>query len=342
MSVGNMALPFASRNLLLEAPMHSMLEQLQLAIDPLIPLYLLIDPLVGEPLGSIAGVRAGADPHAQREQAWGRAITPVVLAKTVALPSHQHPYLVTLQGRDDPLLALTLRIAQTEHGAAQANGLEGEGGAAHRIAGCLQTELRAAELADSLSAMCRVNTSARTNATYLRMADRRVLDLLCHVLGAARVAGQFGRLQSWTYLDPHGQIRCLQSTGEQGRPIHLDDQEWQRLERGEMLHRTIAKFLGESARAPASRPQALYPAAEYALADAASAARRWPHRFIGRDDETTWAALLLLYPSVHRLPAVRALLETPESKDEPAEPLRYLHRQIAELAQAAEADRSTR
>ncbi|CAN7628822.1 DUF4123 domain-containing protein [Pseudoduganella sp. LjRoot289] len=315
--------------------MLSRLDELRAGVDALTPLFVLVDPMVGEPLPGMGTSDAGADARALREQAWGREIVPIVLARTIALPAHQHPYLVRLHGPDDPLLELTLDIADGERLAAQSRGLDGEGRAAHRIGGWMQSSMHFEELAAILSAMCRVNTDAHTKATYLRLADRRALDLLCHVAGDSRVASQFGRLQSWAYLDAFGRLRRLRSRDERPEPLRLSAAEWRQMERGEMLHRTIAQWLGETLCGEGAPPQTVYPSAEIAVSNAASAARKWPHRFENSTDETVWAALSMLHPAMPQLPAVLALLDDRGTEDEPPEPLRYLHRDLSAIAQQA-------
>lgn len=301
--------------------MPSKLEQLRQGIDPLTPLFVLIDPMAGEPLPG--------------QQLWEREIVPVVLAKTIELPPHQHPYLVQLRGPDDPLLDVSLQLAEAERAASQSGGLDGEGRAAHRIGGWLQSSMQTEALAHIIANMCLLKTDAYTKAAYLRLADRRVLDLLRHVVGDNRVAGQFGRLQSWDYLDPAGRLRRLRSSDEQAGPLRLSAAEWQRLTRGELLHRTVAQWLGAIAQTDGVPPEALYPAAENAVINAASAAKTWPHRFKTAGDETVWAALSLLHPSLPHSHAVLKLLADPGSEAEPPEPLRYLHHDVSAIAEQA-------
>ncbi|GJJ02304.1 hypothetical protein RugamoR64_28420 [Duganella rhizosphaerae] len=269
------------------------------------------------------------------QQLWEREIVPVVLPKAIALPSHQHPYLVQLRGPDDPLLELSLDLAEGERTASQSGGLDGEGRAAHRIGGWLQSSMQPEALADIVATMCLLKTDAYTKAAYLRLADRRVLDLLCHVVGCNRVASQFGRLQSWDYLDPAGRLRRLRSSDEQAGPLRLSAAEWQRLARGELLHRTLAQWLGAIAQMDGVPPEALYVATENAVTNAASAAKTWPHRFKTSGDETVWAALSLLHPSLPHSHAVLKLLADPGSEAEPPEPLRYLHHDVSAIAEQA-------
>jgi len=160
-------------------------SDLSASMDVALPIFVLVDPMLGEPLYRVAEVGEGTT--ATREAGWQRNITPVQLDPSVSLPPHQHPYLVALSGPDDPLLAETMELAQEERLEAQKNGLDGDGGGAHRIGGWIQSSLHADQLAERLSSMFRVNTTAFTKARYMRQVDRRVLSLLRHVVGDAPI-----------------------------------------------------------------------------------------------------------------------------------------------------------
>lgn len=319
--------------------MPSNVELLRDWIDPAFPVYVLVDPLAGEPVQGIAA--SNEDATLQREQAWERQVIPVPLARSIALPPHQHPYLVGLRGADDPLLELTVGLAEEERLGAQSGGFDGEGRAPHTIGGWLQSGMRDSELADALSRMLRVNTDAPTRATYLRLADRRVLDLLCNVAGEERVASQLGRIRSWSYLDPLGALRGLRSLSEEGQALRLSVREWQRMERGERLHRTVSTCLGAQAAEGQPAGRFGYDIVEAAVLTAEEAARKWPHRFRSSYDEVTWAALAMFYPSLPGLAAVHALMADEGSPDEPAEPVRYLHGELSALGEQVQSNAST-
>jgi hypothetical protein len=315
---------------------QSKLAQLRASIDPVTPLFALVDPMVGEPLPGIGATAVGSDGTDQRAQGWGRDVVPVPLPKSIALPAHQHPYLIQLHGPDDPLLEVTFAIADEERLTAQCGGLDGTGRSAHRIGGWLQSSMRWPELGMLIAEMCRVNTEAVTKATYLRLADRRVLDLLCHVAGQSRVAAQFGRLQSWTYLSANGELSRLQSQREHSERLRLDETEWQRMQRGEMLHRAIAHYLGEATFTETRIQPPTYASAEPALLLAADAALRWPHRFKSDVDHAVCAALAMWRPSMADVSTIRVLLDDLGSESEPAEPLSIVHRDLITLIQQAE------
>jgi hypothetical protein len=308
--------------------------------DPAMPMFILIDPMLGEPLPGMALEVDSASAQSAREAGWERAVEPIVLPSRVALPSHQHPYLVALSGMDDPLLELTLEIAHAERSMAQEQGLDGEGGAAHRIAGWLQTSMHVEKLAEHLSHLFRVNTTAYTKATYLRLVDRRALALMRHVVGDERLTGQFGRLRRWSYIDAIGKLAMLRNEGDEITPLRLNDDEWRFLEQGESIHRALAQWLGEIERAgdvTNSSAQQLYAQFSLAAGESKSVAKQWPHRFAGLPDQTTWSALSLLHPGLVRMASVRNLMQEPGTADEPADLVRYLHQKINMLAMNATA-----
>jgi hypothetical protein len=291
--------------------------------------------MVGEPLP--VEDMPGSSLQARRETFWQREIAPLVLDKRIPLADDQYPYLIALEGPDDPLLACTLAIAHAERDKLLADGLLAEGVSVHRIGGWLQSTMLPTDLAAHLAAMFWLNTEVFTKATYLRQADRRVLALLRHhVVGPERVAAQLGRIQLWAYLDMQGQISTLHSPAEQSGFLRLDWKEWQLFEQGEALHRTVAQWLGEATRLGNEEvgrypEHILYAAASRALDAARSAATIWPQRFQRLGDHTAWAVLNLLYPALQENQAVRALLAQPVVPGEPAAPIRYLHTDMAAL-----------
>lgn len=315
--------------------MQPKLEQLRHWIDLPMPLYVLVDPLASEPIGGIDSSQE--DVMAQRQHVWERQVVLVRLARNIMLPTRRHPYLVKLRGPDDPLLEWTLGLAEDERLAAQSGGFGGHGGAKHAIAGWLQSDMPDVELAAVLSKMCRVNTAAATRATYLRQADRRVLHLLCHVAGEERVACQLGRIQSWSYLDPLGQLRRLRSPHEQRQDLRLSAPEWRRLGRSERLHRTISTCLGALTAEERAVHRFDYDTVEKAVLASELAAKTWPHRFQSNHDEITWAALSLCHAALMQLAQVHALMADTGSLNEPPEPVRYLYGELLALCRRADA-----
>ena len=313
-------------------------EDIIARLDGATPTFVLIDPLLGEPLPGVDFGLSGADAQAAREDCWDREVIQIQLSDRISLPLSQHPYLVGLEGSADPILELTLELAQAEQEKACSDELEGKGMAAHRIGGWLQSSMHSRQLAETIAVMCNVNTEAYTLARYLRLADRRALALLRHVVGESRIRGMLGRIQRWSYLDAMGEIATLNGMemGIDSTPVRLSLAEWHHMELGEVIHRTLAQYLGELGRSglgPALHCTAanLYDPATNAVEVARQAARTWPHRFLEPSDQTTYATLALLYPALADSPAVQSLLQQAGSSDEPATPLRYLHARVRAL-----------
>jgi len=127
--------------------------QLQSIFDSATSIYVLVDPMQGEPIPlSIDVADDLAAMQASREAVWGRQVTTVPLDPRVPLTEAQQPYIVTLQGTDDEWLAETLDIAQAERHASQADGLASDGTGVHRIS-WLQTSLFAEDLAAVVAQM---------------------------------------------------------------------------------------------------------------------------------------------------------------------------------------------
>ena len=253
------------------------------------------------------------------------------------MPPYQHPYLVALSGLDDRLLDDTCEIAHSERLAAQEGGISGNGGAAHRIGGWLQSTMHPENLAEHLSTLFKVNTAAFTSASYLRLVDRRALALLRHIAGDMRVREQFGRLQRWVYLDAFGSLVDLSSAREAPLPLRLSAEEWRTMEKSEAIHRTMAQWLGEAATADAALERKfndIYGTVQLAVAEGEQAGKQWPHRFRGLADYTVYAAMCLLYPGFATIETVSKMLTHPGNADDPPELLRHLHAELKQLAAA--------
>lgn len=298
------------------------LAQLEAIFDSATSLYVLVDPMQGEPIPVSMDASADyAERKVARETAWGRQVTAVPLDPRVPLAQSQHPYLVTLQGAGDEWLADTFDMALAEREASQADGLMSDGTGIHRIS-WLQTSLFADDLAEVLAPMLRVNTSAWTAARYVRLADRRVFDWLRHVVGDARVASQFGRLRRWVYLDAHGRIAQLTHAGDEVVPLRLTAEEWELFIRGEWMHVTAARWLGELVRSEdrslwerVRQDDDIYARIAASLDRAELVAQRWPSRFVHFRDRSAWAALDLLHPGLERDARVRTVLQAPPEEE---------------------------
>jgi hypothetical protein len=304
------------------------------SIEPGYTTFVLIDPLVGEPIRLAKGVDLH-NPKAlndARSLAWRRPVQLIELCPKIELPTHQHPYLVELQGSNDSWVSDTISMASNELKLSQTDGLVGAGEAAHRIGGWLKSSQTSVELARQLSDMMKVNTEAVTDKHYQRIADRRVLGWLRHVVGDGRVFAQLGRIQSWHYLDTCGVLAKLCSPSETVNSLLLNKTEWQMLMQSPLLHATVARWLGEYALGEKTQQHSLsvtasscYMQASAALENAQAAARRWPERFTQAADHIGWAAFVLLHPDIDERPDLFAALELPpkisSDANNPDEPL---------------------
>lgn len=301
------------------------------SLDGVTPTFVLVDPMLGDPLPGIESQMSAAETQAAREACWDREVTQILLSDRTALPVTKHPYLISTRGPDDSVIELTLELAQAEKDKAYASGLDGQGIAAHRIGGWLQSTMHAHEIADAIAVMCTVNTKAFTHATYLRLADRRTLALLNYVIGNTRIRGMLGRIQRWSYLDALGSISTLNGMqdGENADQLCLDHAEWARMQRGELINRSIAQWLGEQSRSGCDYRTPtiaadLYPGLDNAVDAAQHALKQWPHRFNDIQDQTTFAALTLLHPGLFNSMEIIAFLADKGTSDEPSDPMRYL------------------
>ncbi len=154
--------------------------------------YVLIDPMLGEPLPDmVQGV--AQDSHAlvrAREQTWGRTIFTVSLATGTPLHVSQYPYLVELEGPSDPWWQTTWEMAAEASLACLAEGVTGEGGGPLPIGGWLISAMGQQALVDALGDLFRLRADAQTRARYLRLADPRVMALVQRVVGTARLGCQ--------------------------------------------------------------------------------------------------------------------------------------------------------
>ena len=308
------------------------LNRLREQLDPLVPIFILVDPLVSDLMPGIDITRSVGALQTSRELAWQRMIVSVELSASIQLPHHMRPYMVQLHGVHDPLLELSFYAAVDELQQTLAGGLEGQGVAPHRVGGWLQTAMRGQALAKTIAEMCNVNTDAYTTDTYLRIADRRVLSLLNYVVNKQRVAEQMGQLRTWIFLDGIGELSRLDSSYGEIKRLRLNTVEWRRMEQGQYIHRTLAHWYGELTENATSRLFCLtdmYAAIENAHAQTALSARKWPHRFKTIDDHTAWTALLLVSPEIARRDSVQEKLASLGSAVEPAETVRYLIREIS-------------
>lgn len=230
-----------------------------------VSLYLLIDPFLGDPVLPApleAGLSTGAL-NAQRTEAWLRPTFALNLPKGLAMDAALAPYLVALQGPEDPWMDASVQwaVQETVH-TWQADAHQS---VPHRVGGWLQSAALGPQLAAHLTEWLRLRTQQPTSAHYLRLADRRVWSLAVHVLGESTMAASLPPVQHWHWLDAHAAWRTLSAElathlsddAERHLPSStfpvFDAKQWAVMAQGPDIHHhmasSIAHKLGHSDRA---------------------------------------------------------------------------------------------
>lgn len=301
-------------------------DALMTRLDSLVPSFVLVDPFLGEPAGALNDELLGCDDVQAMNDArgafWKAEVFPVALDEALGIASHQQPYLVECSTAQGDTLAETARIAVQERAQALASGL-----APYRIGGWLQSARAPEDICAALSRLCPLTTRPKrlTSARYLRVADRRVLGLLCHVLGAGQIMARLAGLDRWIWLDDGGGLCAIERSEHQTlEPLVLDGTTWPRIARGSDLHPVRARLI---AAEPDSKAD--FDRIDAALKRAREIARRWPARFATGRDVQDWALLALIFGDLENDPAVIQILAHgdpafPEALDDPPEPLHLL------------------
>jgi len=308
------------------AALESLGKALLNQFDPLVPVFVLVDPLLGEPDDELnESLQACDSAHAAieaRSAFWKADVFPVALDEAMGVRTGRQPYLVEcLPERRDMLIA-TLRMALQERSRALATGL-----APYRIGGWLQSASAPERLCQALAELCRLRTrpDRLTPAKYLRVADRRVLGLLCHVVGSEQIMGRLPGLDHWSWLDDSGELRAIARTQRKAfDPIVFDNCTWPRMDHGTGIHVVRARLIGMAPGAEAG-----FERIESALDRARHFAARWPLRFTSARDVQDWALLELLYGDLTNHPQISRILahgdpDFPEGPDDPPEPFHLL------------------
>lgn len=283
--------------------------------------YLLIDPMLGEPLPDIQYEpdQDLANIENARAQAWQRETFTVQLSSPIPLRQAQFPYLVELNGPSDPWWEISLNLAVAQRKSCREGGLTGTGGGVLSIGGWLSSACRTSELLNGLADLFHLNLPRVTRASYLRLADPRVLDWTLQVLGRERLSAAIAPIQRWATLDACGKLIELNTSSSPSHKLDFSPGEWKLMERGEHVHRTINILLGQAdMEEPAAGPKP-YDSVVRALDSTDLAAKRWPYRFPQPRDKHIWAALSLLRGAIDQSPAVQRLMELNPQADEPPE-----------------------
>lgn len=285
-------------------------EELQAHFDCDQPIYLLIDPIVGDllPQLAFADTDDAEAVRSAREEVFGHRVFPVVLAPDIRLSPSRHPYLVEIPRVEDPWIRVSLEMAQEQNESIWAAGMDGTGWGIAKIGGWLQAAFSGEILAATLAGWMRLNTEVRTPARYLRLADSRVLTLLTFVLGYETLVASMGGLRRWSVIDAYGQLYSLHNPDADSEnnalPLQrLNAKQWQIMQNGPVIHGAIAKAWGEMRKSCASASTSYV---NIPYASALAAIERFPEKshFPGiprisyalQEDRCTAIALALLYP----------------------------------------------
>jgi hypothetical protein len=291
---------------------------------------LLVDPVLREPLPAAADV--GSDPVQARQAAWDRDVHALPLAG-YALPPAQQPYLVALNGIDDPWLAQSLHLAASELAVLQAGGLALDGRGTLAIGGWLQASCGVAQVGQALAALMALAVRHPGGSRHLRLADPRTRDWLDVVLGRDAWARSLGPLRRWTWLDSCGQLTQAEAWPDAGPATALafSADQWQQFSLAPLVHPTMALWqatLGAE-RAIANTTKALECVSGEVLR-AQTTSKAYPGHLRNADDLITHSLLTLLYPRLHEQSAYLRWLST-DPKSETFERLRN-HRATLEAA----------
>jgi hypothetical protein len=278
---------------------------LKVALSPA-PVHVLIDPFLGEPRPLNGGPdgpppRVPAPLERARSSAWEARPVHDVEVEDSPIPYSQLPYLVELNGPEDPLLAATVELAMTE----QMDELNA-GSGPMRIGGWLQSVETGRALAQRIAGMLLQTPPRQYRKRYLRVADRRVLILLHHVL-PPEAFGQWLGPVAWHYLNRSFDLEKVNGVAGGQRRFPFTLGQWRILEAGESINRSLAAWLQQRCDLPDD-------AMDSVIAGALQASAKG---FAKVDDCMTYILYGLAYPGFENLPAVQPAFEQTAQQDEP-------------------------
>ncbi len=311
-----------------------MLAVLTALLDPGLPVWLLIDAMLGDPLPNAQSPAqdAAAAVQQRRSSAWGRDVQGLLVDAPMLAPGQQ-PYLVAMQGPADPWLAHALKLAQQELDDTREDGLAGTGRGPHAVGGWLQTQASGEALAASLNTLLRLQAPRRTEARYLRLADRRCLDALDALLGRDAWTAKLGVVRRWAWLDGLGHLACAEIDCEPPvQPITFAAGAWRDFQLAPLVNTTLARWLGAVPTPVSYEMSQAWRQALQALQHARHAAQSHRRHLDHEADVLAYAVLALLHPGFEAALATQRWLATDPSGDD-FEPLhQHCHALHAALA----------
>lgn len=185
--------------------------------------YLLVDPMLREPLARDFILDSGCE------------IFPIVMP-TVWLAEHQTPYLVRLRPAAVQTLRASLEAALQEQVDVAVENDEG-----FAIGGWLRSAVEPQLLAKHL-ARCMTPVGMPAGVRYLRLADRRVFELIWSISNLAQRQEWLGPISQWWTLDrrnllvPH---TVELSVAWQLNYLRIDSKRWRRMRNCELVQQLL-------------------------------------------------------------------------------------------------------
>jgi hypothetical protein len=265
LALPNSALPAWDLDACMQALVDARTSQLVQALTQAgTGLYVLIDPMLGDPVlpEPPSESMPMAALNALRSQAWERHTFALSLPSKLSMDGAFAPYLVELQNAGDAWLQTSVQWAVQETW--QSWQAEADQPTPHRVGGWLQSSVQGEALAHAMSGWLHLNAPSAGRASYLRLADRRVLSLAVHVLGQACVAQAMRPVvQQWLWLDPHAALQTLSAaatpvddqtatqTSIPAPPIaaqalaRFSQGQWAQMALGPQVHSAMAQSMGQ-------------------------------------------------------------------------------------------------
>jgi hypothetical protein len=291
-------------------------------------IYILIDPILGEPLGVELEIQSL---QRSREAFWQSTIHQITLDKATKLPIQLHPYLIEINDVEHPLLESLFELAIDECIANLGGGLNDDSGCAHHIGGWIQSKKTPEELCTHMSDLFKLRISQlHPRLTYLRLADPRVMSLTHYLLGHDLNKCLQGVLL-WSYLTPLGALKVIQPNEYVG-PLELPLSIWKVVRDGEILNRALKCWLE-------SNPDLLnmydeneiYHQLVEGIHEAHQASFIWKKLLASEADKARWAVTKLCHPSLSpTMVDLRPLLVKAEQNFE-LHGLKNIHDELIEL-----------
>ncbi|WP_284337752.1 hypothetical protein [Comamonas sp. NoAH] len=279
-------------------------------------IFLLIDPIMGEPIVSHGMDMQGdfSDIQVQRESSWGRPIHAIKLDENIMLPAALQPYLVELNNKEDHWLEASLKLAQEESCTASlldSSALTYVGGK-HCIGGWLQSAHWPEKVTMALASVMTLHaqqSSAGAKKHYLRLADRRVFSWVGHTLGEQRLQAALYPITRWLYLNVTAQVNSVAVHGQRTdlTALYFAADEWKRMESASAHHAVLTCWLHSFVKRSADmfdpwqqHQSRCMEKVSMALEQAKHNAQQWPQALQAEKDLVVYASLSLLY-SEHAL-----------------------------------------